>query len=608
MKQGSNNEAPLLERLGTQDWVHEVYEIGMLEVIGSPWLAVSPDAIIVATVNSPDGMFQEEETPQIMFVEMKTRLGSGTIEKSMESFKTNGGLVHCCYGDDEFKACVPSGNRSQLIHQSMVTGLDYGVFVTSVADGIEAELLQMAMIKFTADDRKEHLEKVNGVGELLFGWLYEDELLNSGIVRDFQCPSWMNTDQRFIVSSQYPLWAALYCKIKNCDDDTDNYSPTYPVGTFKHFHQYNYNHGKWGVDKSTEMACHVTVDGVKVCFEATYILRMIVAIIIALWRERQSNTIVRPFVSEYRENNEGKDPSLQQIRRQLWKMPLDEFVFDGAIEILKFLQSKTYRDMALTLFQLSVIVPVDGDEHQSNLNIVDAELGLHIQKLVQKNNWPLTTRRLDQFHRSEELGKLRKHVSVMYPHNLVPAPWITKQKGGQDVMVQQRMKCALCVKGTTGRQTSKMCGTCEVPLCTTVLKGEDKNALTHFAMWHSCDNLKIQRDICHGALLASKANYGSLEGDEGVTEEMPLDDDELEELPALDSPVDFENFDTHRDKRRRLMEPISPSQIPPGVGQSIGGGNGNSMSPIDNTDGNWSQANYEDDGSEGETRKLEAVV
>jgi hypothetical protein len=56
------------------------------------------------------------------------------------------------------------------------------------------------------------------------------------------------------------------------------------------------------------------------------------------------------------------------------------------------------------------------------------------------------------------------------------------------------------------------------------------------------------------------------------------------------------------------MEPISPSQIPPGVGQSIGGGNGNSMSPIDNTDGNWSPANYEDDGSEGETSKLEAAI
>lgn len=111
MKQGTNNEAPLMERLGTQDWVHEVYEVGMLEVVGSPWITVSPDAIIVGEVNSSDGLLQEE-TPQMMFVKMKTRLGSGTISKTVESLKTNGGFVHCCYGDNEFKSCVPSGNRS----------------------------------------------------------------------------------------------------------------------------------------------------------------------------------------------------------------------------------------------------------------------------------------------------------------------------------------------------------------------------------------------------------------------------------------------------------------------------------------------------------------
>ena len=39
---------------------------------GSPWIAVSPDAIVVGTVNSRNGLPQEVEE-QILFVELKTQ-------------------------------------------------------------------------------------------------------------------------------------------------------------------------------------------------------------------------------------------------------------------------------------------------------------------------------------------------------------------------------------------------------------------------------------------------------------------------------------------------------------------------------------------------------
>lgn len=234
------------------------------------------------------------------------------------------------------------------------------------------------------------------------------------------------------------------------------------------------------------MACHVTADGVKVCFEATYILCLLVAIIIALWRERQANTIVRPFVSQHnREKNDGKDPLLQKMRRQLWRMPLDGFVFDSGIEIFKFLQSKSYLDIAVLLFQQTATSEEDSNQ-QSQSKVIDAGLDQYIQMLKQKNKWPIATGRLEQFHRKDELCQLRRHVSVWFPHNLVPAPWVSKIKGGVEVMVQQRLRCALFVKDMVGCQTSKICGTCEVPLCTTVMKGEDKNATSHFALWHSC--------------------------------------------------------------------------------------------------------------------------
>ena len=45
---------------------------------GSPWIAVSPDAKVAGTVNSPNGLPQEEEE-KILFVELKTRQKNDTI-------------------------------------------------------------------------------------------------------------------------------------------------------------------------------------------------------------------------------------------------------------------------------------------------------------------------------------------------------------------------------------------------------------------------------------------------------------------------------------------------------------------------------------------------
>jgi hypothetical protein len=75
MKQGSANEPMILQRLQTYDWIEEVFEVGMLQSTredAGPWVAVSPDGLVVGHISSDDGLFEEDES-QIMFVEMKSR-------------------------------------------------------------------------------------------------------------------------------------------------------------------------------------------------------------------------------------------------------------------------------------------------------------------------------------------------------------------------------------------------------------------------------------------------------------------------------------------------------------------------------------------------------
>jgi DNA repair exonuclease SbcCD ATPase subunit len=135
--------------------------------------------------------------------------------------------------------------------------------------------------------------------------------------------------------------------------------------------------------------------------------------------------------------------------------------------------------------------------HNNTSNIIDQQLRSFIEDMESKKKWPLTTRRLLQFHNTEELNTLRCHMSVTFPHK--------QERTHSDLEATSyvRLKCALCTKGTAGRQTTHICGTCKVPLCTELLQGEDKSAATHFSLWHTCINLKSEQDRCNLAFLAS---------------------------------------------------------------------------------------------------------
>lgn len=148
MRQGTENEDFILQRLTKETWITDVFEVGMLQSKrGGGWLAVSPDAIAVGTVSSPDGFFQEDEEV-VFFVEMKTRQVPETIQKARAAREKHDRLVYCKYDSNTFRECVFSENRKQLLHQAMVTGLKYGVYVTAVLVDGNSEICQIVIVEF----------------------------------------------------------------------------------------------------------------------------------------------------------------------------------------------------------------------------------------------------------------------------------------------------------------------------------------------------------------------------------------------------------------------------------------------------------------------------
>ena len=90
MQQGSRNETFIAQRLAQQPWVSSVFNVGMLQSkLGAEWIAVSPDAIILADLPHES----DENEKQVLFVEMKTRQTGKTISGANEAVQNYGQLV-----------------------------------------------------------------------------------------------------------------------------------------------------------------------------------------------------------------------------------------------------------------------------------------------------------------------------------------------------------------------------------------------------------------------------------------------------------------------------------------------------------------------------------
>ena len=64
-------------------------------------------------------------------MEVKTKCVEATIKKSEADFQKYGDTVICTYGSAPFNKCIPASDCPQLLHQTVVVGSLYGVYITS---------------------------------------------------------------------------------------------------------------------------------------------------------------------------------------------------------------------------------------------------------------------------------------------------------------------------------------------------------------------------------------------------------------------------------------------------------------------------------------------
>jgi len=123
----------------------------------------------------------------------------------------------------------------------------------------------------------------------------------------------------------------------------------------------------------------------------------------------------------------------------------------------------------------------------------DEEIDAIIESRQRKSQWPVKHSTLNCFSVQQDLVKLRFHHSEKYQHIPVRIPKTDKNKDGTK-------PCKLCSEGKVRRKTTWMCATCEVPLCTRPLMGEEGGVMTHHARWHTARDLVAEHNSVHFSL------------------------------------------------------------------------------------------------------------
>ena len=159
MADGTKNEEPTAQSFASLDFVVEFYEVGLLMWDKCKNIGILPDGIALVKIPSES---LSNLTAQLAAVEIKTRVSDNTITKTenareaVKEISVHGDskIVVCQYEDDVFKKCVPSANRKQVVHQALVTGLSWGVFVTAKVEELQGSIIQIVFVKFN-DKQKE---------------------------------------------------------------------------------------------------------------------------------------------------------------------------------------------------------------------------------------------------------------------------------------------------------------------------------------------------------------------------------------------------------------------------------------------------------------------
>jgi len=273
----------------------------------------------------------------------------------------------------------------------------------------------------------------------------------------------------------------------------DNNGPMKPLKVIKHAYQFEYNGGKWGLDKSTENYLKICVQA-STSPESKYICRLFDGLVANSWIYDKSHFTIMPYVTQFREKH-GRDPTREQIRQRAYENKLSDYVLSLSLDWLKALE-----DERRAMMNIGEEVGLRAQTSHSPTRLIrqnEKKILDIVKSRKDKNMWPITHNRALAFAKDEELRRLRLFSSALVKHDEKTHPKTVKNKRGV-------YTCALCSVSNKREALSRYgCSLCSVSLCTSKKYGLDT---TCFEAWHSVDDLKLEHNTRKQAAESSAKN------------------------------------------------------------------------------------------------------
>lgn len=558
MAEGTKNEDPTAQKFAAMDFVLQFYEVGLLTWDEANYIAVSPDGI--AWVKVPGDEHQDQEK-QLAVVEIKTRTKPKTIAKAekardavmAQSVSGDGRVVVCEYNDKVFKTCVPSSNRKQVIHQALVTGLTWGVFITAKVEEGQGSIVQIVFVHFSEDQKREYSRVLLRMAKPLASWIYNEDAILRGYLEEEDFPEWVTPTQRLIVASRFRMWSALWRYVY-----VHNNGPFMPMGMLKLSMNFEYNKGKWGLDMCTENNEKVTYDAVALTLESKYVMLLLDSVTANGWKSEQACTIIKPWYEAFKEKHDGARPSNKQIRAKAKELTLEDYVFNLSIDWLKSLEQErialAYAQDIRGFFPRRPSGPQDAAAN--SIRRTDEEMLELLRQRKTDQKWPVAMRKAQTFSADPKLDRLRVYSSEVIRHSRCQFEKKVQNIGRASSRLQGnaqnrligdkhgRQTCAMCTKGRQGRQVRQYCSICGVGLCVKIQTAEGYTR-SCWDEWHNCDNLETEwrrRGLSMVGARNAKAGTATLATTEAADEDDSGDEtagagDETATAPAATAPA-----------------------------------------------------------------------
>ena len=239
MKRGSANENTVLAAIISMCFVRYVFEVGMLCLKDVPYLACSPDGVIILDTEVAERLYPfssieshnaTENMEVLASFEIKPKVTARSLASSISLSSDD--PVLSTVGDYLLKKYVAKEHMAQMLQQVIILGLHYSVYVVACETGV----LYTVLIYWSPEVIETCLAGLKLICGPVVSWSYEESA---------KTPQFVDSELRPAISSRHLFW-------KNIDTHVKVHVPFVPLKLFKHASKSFYCKTKASVDGATE--------------------------------------------------------------------------------------------------------------------------------------------------------------------------------------------------------------------------------------------------------------------------------------------------------------------------------------------------------------------